>query len=67
MRARVETALIGITDEALRGRIRAVMLHAARTDEWKRRQGRIPCSRCGALALVTPSDTAPAEAEEHPV
>jgi uncharacterized membrane protein len=39
MRARVEVALIGITEEALRGRIRAVMLHAARTDEWKRRQG----------------------------
>ena len=31
MRARVEVALLGITEDALRGRIRAVMLHAART------------------------------------
>jgi predicted nucleic acid-binding Zn ribbon protein len=55
VRARVETALIGVTEEALRGRIRAVMLHAARTDEWKRRQGWSPCPRCGALA--PPPDT----------
>jgi len=38
VRVRVETALIGITEEALCGRIRTVMLHAARTQEWKRRQ-----------------------------
>jgi len=68
VRARVETALIGITEEALRGRIRAVMLHAARTDEWKRRQGWSPCSRCGALAApAAPSDTAPAETESAPL
>ncbi len=50
VRARVETALISITEDALRGRIRQVMLHAARTEEWKRTQGWLPCSRCGALA-----------------
>jgi len=61
VRARVEDALIGITEEALRGRIRRVMLRAARTDEWKRRQGWTPCPRCGALA-------APGfESEPHPL
>ena len=55
VRARVEVALIGITEEALRGRIRAVMLHAACTDEWKRRRGWFPCPRCAALA--PPADT----------
>ncbi len=49
VRARVEAALVGITEEALRGRIRRVMLRAARTDEWKRRQGWTPCPRYGIL------------------
>ncbi len=53
--ARIEAALSAITEQALRGRIRAVMLHAARAAEWKRRSGWSPCARCGALA-------APAEA-----
>ena len=47
--ARVEQALIGITEEALRGRIRQVMLHAARAEQWKRQQGWLPCIRCGSL------------------
>ncbi len=55
--ARVEKSLIGITEEALRGRIRQVMLHAARAEEWKRQQGWIPCVRCGSLAA--PSLDAP--------
>lgn len=55
VRARVEVALVGITEDALRGRIRAVMLHAARTDEWKRLRGWSPCPRCGSLA--PPPDT----------
>ncbi len=58
--SRIESALLGITEDALRGRIRAVMLHAARTDEWKRRQGWSPCPRCGALA-------SPADAEVTPL
>lgn len=49
--ARVETALIGITEEALRGRIRQAMLRAARAEEWKRQQGWKPCPRCGSLAV----------------
>lgn len=64
VRARVETALFGITEEALRGRICQVMLHAARTDEWKRRRGWSPCPRCGALA---PPDAVPAETEAAPL
>jgi len=50
VRARVETALIGITEDALRGRIRRVMLRAARTDQWKQCQGWTPCARGGPLA-----------------
>jgi len=62
--ARIEAALAAITEDALRGRIRAVMLHAARADEWKRRQGWSPCARCGALAapseaVTSETDTAP--------
>ncbi len=52
--ARVEQALIGITEEALRGRIRQVMLHAARAEEWKRQQGWLPCARCGSLTAPSP-------------
>jgi predicted nucleic acid-binding Zn ribbon protein len=59
-RVRVETALRSITEEALRGRIRQVMLHAARADEWKRRQGWLPCARC--QALTAPMDSQGAEA-----
>ena len=55
--ARVEQALIGITEEALCGRIRQVMLQAARAEEWKRQQGWLPCVRCGSLA--TPPLDAP--------
>ncbi len=68
VRARVETALIGITEEALRGRIRAVMLHAARCDEWKRLRGWSPCPRCAALAPpAAPSDVALAQTEAAPL
>jgi len=59
VRARVETALIGITEEALRGRIRRVMLRAARTDEWKRRQGWTPCPRCQSLAAPSDAEASP--------
>jgi len=55
--ARIEAALSAITEQALRGRIRAVMLHAARAAEWKRRAGWSPCARCGALAA--PAEAAP--------
>jgi len=47
---RVEAALVDITDDGLRGRIRDIMLRAARTEEWKRRQGWRVCGRCGALS-----------------
>ncbi len=63
-RARVETALSGITEEALRGRICQVMLRAARTDEWKRRRGWTPCPRCQSLA---PPDAVPSETEASPL
>jgi predicted nucleic acid-binding Zn ribbon protein len=52
--ARMEANLVGITDDALRGRIREVMLRAARTEEWKRRQGWPVCGRCGALSEPVP-------------
>jgi predicted nucleic acid-binding Zn ribbon protein len=51
---RMEANLAGITDDALRGRIREVMLRAARTEEWKRRQGWPVCGRCGALSEPLP-------------
>ena len=63
--ARIETALAAITEDALRGRIRAVMLHAARADEWKRRRGWFPCPRCGALAA--PGEAGAVEAETAPL
>jgi predicted nucleic acid-binding Zn ribbon protein len=58
-RVRVETALRSITEEALRGRIRQVMLHAARADEWKRRQGWLPCAHCQALTAPTGIEAMP--------
>ena len=60
VRARVETALISITEDALRERIRHVMLRAARTEAWKRRHGWSPCSRCGALASPGSNTETPA-------
>jgi len=57
---RVEAALVDITDDGLRGRIRDIMLRAARTEEWKRRQGWRVCGRCGALSEPSAaSDAAP--------
>ena len=63
--ARIETTLAAITEDALRGRIRAVMLHAARADDWKRRQGWSPCPRCGALAA--PAEAVAVGAEAAPL
>ncbi|MGI4788922.1 MAG: DUF721 domain-containing protein [Janthinobacterium lividum] len=58
--ARIDMALAAITDEALRGRIRKAMLLAARTEEWKRRQGWRTCERCGALSEpVANADVSP--------
>ena len=56
--AKIEAALIEITDDALRGRIRQAMLRAARTEEWKRRQGWQVCGRCGSLAEPSPDPEA---------
>jgi len=58
-RARVDAALIGITEEALRERIRRTMLRAARTSEWRRRQGWLPCRHCGSLAAPSVPDVQP--------
>ncbi len=58
--AKIEAALAGIADDGLRGRIRGIMLRAARTEEWKRRQGWPVCERCGALSEpVSVPDPAP--------
>ncbi len=58
--ARIEANLAAIADDALRGRIRGIMLRAARTEEWKRRQGWQVCGRCGALSEPLPApDPAP--------
>ena len=57
---KIEAALAGIADDGLRGRIRGIMLRAARTEEWKRRQGWLVCGRCGALSEPVPApDPAP--------
>lgn len=48
--AQIEAKLSGITDDALRGRIRDIMRRAACAEEWKRRQGWPVCRRCGALS-----------------
>ena len=52
--ARIEAALSEIKHDALNGRIRQIMLRAARTEEWKRREGWQVCERCGALAEPPP-------------
>ncbi len=52
--AKIEAALIEISDDALQRRIREVMVQAARTEEWKRRQGWQVCRRCGALSEPVP-------------
>ena len=56
--AKIDAALSDIKDEALRGRIRTVMLRAARTEEWKRRQGWQVCRRCRSLAEPSPDPDA---------
>lgn len=56
--AKVDAALAKIQDEALRGRIRQIMLRAARTEEWKRREGWQVCRRCSALAEPSPDPQA---------
>ena len=66
-RARVNAALIGITEEALRERIRRTMLRAARTSEWKRRQGWLPCRRCGSLAAPPPDNGPPDVPPQDPL
>lgn len=53
-RARVEGAVGGIKDEALRGHIRRALTRAARTEQWKRAHGWRPCARCGAVAFPLP-------------
>lgn len=58
--AKVDAALAEIQDEALRGRIRQIMLRAARTEEWKRREGWQVCRRCRALAEPSPDPDAAA-------
>ena len=58
--ARIETTLAAITEDSLRGRIREVMLRAARTEEWKRQHGWQVCGRCQALSAPTANaDAAP--------
>ena len=58
----IEAKLSEITDDALCGRIRDIMLRAARTEEWKRRQGWPVCRRCGALSEPVAADEQPAGA-----
>lgn len=56
--AKIDAALMEIQDEALRGRIRQIMLRAARTEEWKRREGWQACRRCQALSEPSPDPEA---------
>lgn len=47
---RVEAVVACISDEALRARVRASLLRAARLEAWKRAQAWRPCVRCGILS-----------------
>lgn len=48
---RLEAAVQPIGDEVLRGRLRASLLRAARTDAWKQARQWQPCARCGTLVV----------------
>ncbi len=54
---RVEAVVQSISDEALRARVRASLLRAARLEAWKRAREWRPCVRCGALS--PPDDASP--------
>ncbi len=47
---RADAAVGRIADEALRARVRASLLRAARLELWKRGQAWQPCAQCGALS-----------------
>lgn len=47
---RVEAVAGSISDEALRARVRASLLRAARLEAWKRGNNWQPCAGCGALS-----------------
>lgn len=47
---RVAQVTGSISDEALRARVRASLLRAARLEAWKRVNHWLPCTRCGALS-----------------
>ncbi len=47
---RVEAVVQPISDEALRARVRASLLRAARLEAWKRAHEWRPCVRCSALS-----------------
>ncbi len=47
---RVEAVVSSISDEALRARVRASLLRAARLEAWKQAHEWQPCARCGALS-----------------
>ena len=63
VRERIETALVGITDELLSGRMRRTMSHAARTQEWRKRRHWLPCPRCGGLTSPSPNTALEAAGE----
>lgn len=47
---RIEAIVQSISDEALRARVRASLMRAARLEAWKRGNHWLPCTRCGALS-----------------
>jgi len=49
---RVEAVVQSISDEALRVRVRASLLRAARLETWKRAHEWRPCTRCGVLSAL---------------
>ena len=63
VRARVESATAGIADGPLQARIRRAMTRAAKTEEWKRRHGWLPCARCGSLGAPEAGREAGTEGE----
>ena len=48
-RNRIEVAVSEITDPQLRDKVYNSLVKAAQTSMWRRKQGWVPCSRCGSL------------------
>ena len=55
-RSRIEVAVSEITDPILRDKVYNSLVKAAQTSMWRRKQGWLPCTRCGSLTPPVPGD-----------